>query len=96
MNAILTNKPNYRAEPLNRFSSYLNNLGKFSILLLGKRGVGKTYWAQLLANQYKKPINTVNCLAFSDALIDDWENIFTKSNNGYLLIEDIEELSKKS
>lgn len=96
MNDIFEFEPSYRKAPLTHFMSYLNNPGKFSILLLGKRGVGKTYWAQLLAKQKNKKITTVNCLAISDADVKDWGEIFIKADEGYLLIEDIEELSKKS
>lgn len=46
---------------------YLNNPGRFSILILGERGIGKTKWVkQIAAEKMHTKLVTANCASFSD------------------------------
>lgn len=51
----------------NILKSFLLNPGRFSVLILGERGTGKTRWVKQIAqDDLKKKIVTANCAAFSD------------------------------
>jgi len=46
---------------------YLKNPGRFSILILGERGIGKTKWVKEIAEEkLKVKLVTANCASFSD------------------------------
>lgn len=47
--------------------NYLKNPGRFSILILGERGIGKTKWVkEIIQEKMKKKVVVANCAAFSD------------------------------
>ena len=46
---------------------YLKNPGKFSVLILGERGIGKTKWVkEIVEGKLKKKVISANCAAFSE------------------------------
>ena len=50
-----------------RLEHYLKNPGRFSILILGERGIGKTKWVKEISeNKIRTKIVLANCASFSD------------------------------
>lgn len=102
LNLLLKSESKRRKEAISKLHSYVINPGRFSILLLGARGTGKTYWLQELQNLYKtKSIFLDNITLINSSVINsysksDWTKVFEKSNNGLLVIQDIENLNKES
>lgn len=98
---LLKNENNKRKEAINKLNSYLTNPGRFSILVIGNRGTGKTHWLNQLQITHKSTSKNLDNISFINAIKSnhftntEWENIFKKSNNGLLVINDIEELNKK-
>lgn len=74
--------------------SYLANPGRFCSLVLGDRGTGKKFWINQLKDKDKK-LTIVNAKT-SESSYDYWETQFETAHQGYLLLEDIELLDKKS
>lgn len=110
------NEPKYRKDTIEELLGFLKNPGFFSILLLGSRGTGKSYWLSeiikylsvestkteqksdieqvTINNKYN--IITVNALISKNTDKDYWEAVFKKADNGFLVIDDVEELSKET
>lgn len=85
-----------------KLNSYLTNPGRFSILILGFRGTGKAHWLKEIQNIYKEDNkildHIVSISAFNTNKYNeqDWTNLFNDSDNGLLVISDIEDLNKES
>lgn len=101
-NDIVKSESKRRKEALLKLHSFITNPGRFSVLLLGARGTGKTYWLQNFQNLYKTNsrildsiylLNASNANSYSES---DWTEIFKKTNKGLLVIKDVENLSKKT
>jgi transcriptional regulator with AAA-type ATPase domain len=62
-------KTNLREKAKNLLKSYLKNPGRFSILVLGNRGTGKSMWVKHFSkkmNINEDDIITISCASFSD------------------------------
>ncbi|WP_405293744.1 sigma 54-interacting transcriptional regulator [Algibacter sp. Ld11] len=99
----LIKKENTKRKPsIKKLNSYLTNPGRFSILVIGQRGTGKAHWLTQIqikhqsASKNLENINFVNAKKSNDFTDIQWENTFKKSNNGLLVITDIEELNKEA
>ncbi|GHU55891.1 hypothetical protein FACS189411_05260 [Bacteroidia bacterium] len=98
------NEPKYRQEEIKSLIQSLKDPGKFSILLLGKRGTGKSHWLQQIydhrdevkASDCFSTIHTVNGVIAKDYGKKDWEKHFKQANNGLLIVDEVEELNKAS
>lgn len=96
------NEPEYRQEKIKDLIRCLKDPGRFSIILLGKRGTGKSHWLQMLYEHKEDiettdsfdSIHTVNGFIAKDFDKEQWQSEFEKSKNGLLVIDEVEELSK--
>jgi len=74
--------------------------GKFSILVLGDNGVGKTHWVTQNIENLRGGDAKNNSIIVDSGLAEDskeyWTDVFEKANQKYLLIEEVEKLSQKS
>lgn len=99
---IFRNETKQRKKSITKLHSYLTNPGRFSVLLLGLRGTGKKHWLKKIQHIYKDDELNLNSIVFASALAankkkeTDWDNLFKLSNNGLLVISDIESLNKES
>jgi DNA-binding NtrC family response regulator len=93
-------EPEYRKTVIGQLVNYLKDSGMFSILLLGKRGTGKTHWLEKIVehddSDCLEKIITINAWITKDSDEIFWQKQFEKADNGLLVIDDIEELSKQS
>lgn len=101
LNPIWKGQPDFRKEILETLYGYLKNPGRFSILLLGSRGTGKLYWLNEIVKFNKEQdclseIISVNGWIAKDTDEKFWEQKFTEANNKLLVIDEVEELSKKT
>ena len=86
-----------RRESVELLSWYLQNPGRFSILILGKVGVGKEYWVKALQENIQdevdcaKKVVTVN-LGSAQSTYDYWEDVLKKADKGILLIKELEKV----
>ena len=84
-----------RRESVELLSWYLQNPGRFSILILGKVGVGKEYWVKVIQEKIQdkaecaKKVVTVN-LGSAKPAYDYWERVLKKAHGGILLIKELE------
>jgi transcriptional regulator with AAA-type ATPase domain len=87
-------QPTVRQESITALKGYLSNPGKFSILLLGERGTGKTHWLECICQEIdiKSKIITEKAV-FVEATREYWTQKFDAANEGYLIIDDVEKLS---
>lgn len=103
MNNIYSKEPIYRIEPIKELSSFLRNPGRFSILVLGERGTGKSHWIDKIVEDSKlnggdcvNKIVSINGLIAKDEDKDYWEEKFKDASQGVLVINDVEYLNKKT
>ena len=94
---LLKNQPKNRKEIVERLDNYLQNPGRFSILLLGKRGTGKSFWLDRIQNKnskmsYSSGINYINSRLIEPSVVAI-NKLLSESNKKYLVIEDSERLS---
>jgi hypothetical protein len=92
-------QPKHRQVVINDLVACLTNPGRFSVLILGERGTGKSHWLKQIVNEYSDKdclsgMVTVNGWVAKDAGKDFWESIFTEANNKLLVIDEVEVLSK--
>lgn len=98
---LLKKETKVRKLAVNKLNSYLTNPGRFSILVIGRRGTGKAHWLNQIQITHKSSsinldnINFINAIKSNHFTEIEWENTFKKSNNGLLVITDVEELNKK-
>ena len=88
---------NPRKERIETLRSFLKNPGRFSILLLGERGTGKSYWlTAIIKNEspeaIQKTVKATECVA----TIEYWESVFKDADKGFLVVNEVEKLDKNS
>ena len=84
-----------RNESVDLLRAYLSNPGRFSILILGKPGTGKSHWVREIQAQI---CDTVDCakslrevsLRTLDADKATWINIFKQADGGILVLKELE------
>lgn len=100
MNSCYQDEPPERAKAIKKLEGYLRNPGRFSILMLGLHGTGKTHWLTTLQQAH----NTADCLTGTVIVNaglamhtsqDYWEEQFEKARGKLLVVEDIDKLSKE-
>lgn len=92
-----------------QLENYLRNPGRFSVLLLGERGVGKTKWVQ---ETCREKLVIANCASFSDDTMaeselfgykkgaftdakEDKNGLFDEADNGALFFDEVHNLSPR-
>lgn len=91
-----------RKAAINKLNSYLTNPGRFSILIIGHRGTGKTHWLKELQKVHEKSGFNLKSIFFLTALKANsftekkWEDLLNNNNKGLFVITDVEELTKES
>ncbi len=90
-----------RNEAIDKLEHYMLNPGRFAILVLGKRGTGKTHWINELFNNQKMDNKEYckNFISISPGMVynstaDYWESKFKEAHMGTLVVEDVDTLSK--
>ncbi len=97
MDTIFKKEPKKRQERIRKLKFYMENPGYFPILLLGERGVGKTFWIENLIEEKQLQGAFMFINAFlAEETEEYWDKLFKKTNNGCLIIEEAERLSKKN
>jgi len=90
-----------RAEAIKKLAGFLLNPGRFSVLVLGMRGTGKTYWLQEIQNFNINDKHLTGLIVVNAALAKNsnqiyWADKFKQADKKLLVIEDVEKLSKES
>jgi len=89
-------QPKKRKDKIDLLTSYLDNPGRFSILILGNRGTGKKFW---IKEKYKE-LEDFNIIQINAALTESsnefWTKQFALAHKGILIIEDTELLTKET
>jgi len=88
-------QPKHRREKIDLLESYLENPGRFSILVLGKRGTGKKYWIRAYQKSKNIPLHQINS-ASAKPEPRYWKEQFKKANKGILIVADVELLTKET
>lgn len=94
---LLKNQLESRKREVEKLNSYLQNPGRFSILLLGKRGTGKSFWLEKIQEvnskiPFSKGVKFINALLIEPS-VDSINKLLFDANKKYLVIEDVEKLS---
>lgn len=105
-------KKRIKEEPVKRRNAveevyrYMTDDGRFSILLLGSQGVGKTFWIDKIVkfiqdknkalDYYMSKIIRINCCICADKDEYYWNDIFLKADGGIIVFDHVEYLDKKS
>ena len=102
----IKDEPKSRKHAVEELFRYMTDNGRFSILLLGSHGVGKTFWIDKIVkfieknnkalDYYMTKIKTINCCIHADKDEDFWNDIFLKADGGLIVFENVEYLDKKS
>lgn len=91
-----------RDKQVKLLKSYLTNPGRFSILVLGDRGVGKSHWVKEIAKSFEKDgelgikVKEVIGTYLNILKPDEIEKVFTDSNGKTLIIKDVELINKET
>lgn len=98
---FLKNEPKQRKNAIEDLISFLTNPGRFSILVLGDRGTGKSHWIKKIALHYKEKdclgkIVSINSLTINDKTEDYWDVKFKEADQGLLVIKDVEKLNNQT
>ena len=103
---ITNNEPETRKNAINSLCHFMTDEGRFSILLLGSHGVGKTYWIDKIINflkekkkdqeYYAAKITNINCCICAEKDENFWNNTFLKADGGLLVFDHVEYLDKRS
>ncbi|MGB0522615.1 MAG: ATP-binding protein [Flammeovirgaceae bacterium] len=98
---IYQEEPLARRDAIERLEGYLINPGRFSILILGAHGTGKTYWLKTLQQLHRQKDCLEDCIIINAAIAkhmqqEYWEEQFKKANGKLLVIEDVENLSRET
>ena len=102
IDSLIKNENSKRKTAITKLNVYLTNPGRFSILIIGFRGTGKAHWLTELQKLHKEANLNLDSITFINALKAngfsevDWIKTFKNTNNGLLVITDIEELTKKN
>lgn len=99
LESTLDEQPVQRRTAINKLKGYLMNPGRFSILVLGLRGTGKTHWIKEICENYKNEdclsgLVIVNCPNIEVGDLKFWDSKFKEAHKKVLLIEDVDQLSK--
>ena len=95
MNSLFDMKPEKRKDEILKLKSYMLNPGYFSILLLGERGTGKSFWIDEIVKKNKNIGEVLNINAFlAEDKKEYWAEQLKKSDNGILVIDEVEKLTK--
>ena len=98
---IYQHEPTKRREVIKKLEGYLLNPGRFSVLVLGLHGTGKTHWLHCLQEAHKEldclsGIISVNARLAQDERQDYWQEKIQQASGKLLLIEDVEKLSQET
>ena len=98
-NLLLKSQPPDRLKSIKFLVASLKNPGRFSILLLGEAGTGKSFWTQLLHKvQQAKEGSTAKLIAVNSHLAEPsfefWESKLKDAEKGILLVENIESIGE--
>ena len=99
---IINKEPTERVESIKKLESFLLNPGKFSILVLGDYGTGKTHWIKEIQKnnqdkEFLKKIFFLNAGTLKNSNTKEyWEAQFKLAHKNLLVIEDVELLTKDS
>ncbi|MGQ1783851.1 ATP-binding protein [Saccharicrinis sp. GN24d3] len=89
-----------RKKAIHTLKQMMEYPGRFSILVLGDSGVGKTHWISQNVKSITGNESKDNSIFIDSGLTEDsieyWEDVFNKANNKFLIIEEVEKLSQKS
>ena len=89
----LEKQPEKRKKQIALLKSFLSNPGRFSILILGRRGTGKKIWIdKVIPEISKENVVSVNA-AICKPEKKFWEQKLKEANKGLLLVEDVELLT---
>jgi hypothetical protein len=98
---ILKSETKERADVICELEGFLLNPGRFSVLIIGMRGTGKSYWLELIQSSYSDDkhlsgLVMVNAALAKNSNQDYWSETFKKANMKLMIVEDVEKLSKES
>lgn len=100
---LLKSETKERKEAIEKLESFLLNPGRFSVLVLGMRGTGKTHWLQEVQKynsleKHLKDLVAVNAALAKNSNQDYWQEKFQEAaeKKKLLVIEDVEKLSQES
>ena len=84
-----------RKKSVQLLDAYLRNPGRFSILILGRPGTGKSHWVRRIHSQICNEVacaTTIHEVSFRNISPNksDWINIFKKANKGILVLKELE------
>ncbi len=96
---LLKRQPEHRQAVIKDLVASLTNPGRFSILILGERGTGKSHWLKQISSEYPNKdclsgVVTVNGWVAKDGDKDFWERKFSEADNKILVVDEVEVLSK--
>lgn len=92
-------QPGHRKIINSTLLSYLTNPGRFSVLLLGQRGTGKTYYLENIVSNNSSRDCLLNIISVNGLIAQNtdhlyWESKFEEANGKLLVIDEVESLSK--
>jgi DNA-binding NtrC family response regulator len=89
----IKNTSESRKEAIRKLEFAIQNPGRFSVLLIGERGSGKSHWLYEISKAHEKKLHTVHP-AFAEESQEYWLKQFTEADGGILAIDEAETLSK--
>ncbi len=103
---LIKDEPQKRKTALSSLYNYMTDEGRFSILLLGSHGVGKTYWIDKIANFLKEmgkdqefymtKIKNINCCICKGKDENFWNDTFSEAEGGLIVFDHVEHLDERS
>lgn len=94
---ILTFAKRFAMKEVELLEHYLKNPGRFSVLILGERGIGKTKWVKEIAEEnLKTKVVVANCASFSDDTMAESELFGHKHGSFTGAIKDKDGLFKEA
>lgn len=99
--ANLKSETKERTEAIRKLEGFLLNPGRFSVLVLGMRGTGKTHWLREIqkchsTEKHLTGLVVVNAALAKNSNQDYWNEKFKQADKKLLVIEDVENMSKES
>lgn len=102
----IKDEPVKRRNAVEELYRYMTDEGRFSILLLGLHGVGKTFWIDKIVefiqdndkalDYYMSKIIRINCCICANKDEYYWNEIFEKADGGIIIFDYVEYLDQKS
>lgn len=88
-----------RRAAVERLYHFLSNPGRFSILILGQPGVGKSHWVRQIQPQIKSKVNCAEglcevSLRTVEPNRETWLEIFRQAHGGILIIKELEHIRR--